>query len=75
MSDWQIQQLSNDELAKVDGGSGSAYDGAISCEKVPDDETFLKYFNGRPRMCPYYEHNGYPGKTYICGSCQYFIKK
>jgi bacteriocin-like protein len=74
MSDEQKKQLTNDELAKVAGGRGSAYDGALSCELVPDDETFLKYFNGKPKMCMHYEYGTYPGITYMCGSCKHLNK-
>ncbi|MDD4169461.1 MAG: hypothetical protein PHD36_04245 [Desulfotomaculaceae bacterium] len=72
MSDEQKKQLTNDELAKVAGGRGSAYDGVFSCELVPDDETFLKYFKGKPKMCMYYEFgDSYPARTYMCESCKH----
>jgi hypothetical protein len=72
MSDGLKKQLTDDELAKVAGSRGSAYGGAFSCEQVPDDEAFLKYFNGKPRMCPHYEYGNFPGRTYHCGSCIHF---
>ncbi|OPZ75415.1 MAG: hypothetical protein BWY80_00165 [Firmicutes bacterium ADurb.Bin456] len=73
MPDEQKNKLTSDELAKVAGGKGSAYGGALSCDQVPNDETFLKYFNGKPKMCMYYEFDGvYPERTYTCGSCIHF---
>lgn len=73
------QQLNDEELDEVVGGSGQFISGNLkySCEKIHNNEEFRRFAMAERNYCPFFEFGNQPwvtrtvGKNH-CNNCLYF---